>query len=133
MAKIMQAEDEIEDAIKKFIPKKYQPDVMSVGSSDDMNHLKQLLSNTVTAAHADTCTALDRVVEEADALLARLKKAVEAHKQMLQNEGQGIAVKLESAVQELTRTVEWAERQGPSLRNPELRPEEPKMLEPPAA
>ena len=91
-----------------------------LGNSTDMTKVRELLSNAVTAAHDDTCTALDKVVEDARSLLDRITKTVEKHKKALQEEGQKIAVQLEASVQELSRTVEWVEKQGPKLRNPQM-------------
>ena len=51
------------------------------------------------------CRALDRIVEEATALLDRICKRVDAHKQKLENEGQKIAQELEASLQILTATV----------------------------
>lgn len=95
-----------------------------VGNSTDMGRVKELLRNAVTAAHDDAGKALDKVLEEATELLARITKKVEEHKKALQDEGQRIAHDLESAVQELKRTVEWVEKQGPALRNPKLEQKE---------
>lgn len=95
-----------------------------IGNSIDMGRVQELLSNAVTAAHDDTGKALDKVRREAHVLMQRIDEAVDKHKQLLQTEGQKIATMLESAVQELTRTVEWVEGQSPKLRNPQLEPKE---------
>lgn len=91
-----------------------------VTNSADMDKIKQMLANAVTAAHDDAGKALDKVLQEARELMKRIEDRVTAHKKMLNEEGQRIAVSLESAVQELTNTCKWVEQQGPKLRNPQL-------------
>jgi uncharacterized protein YicC (UPF0701 family) len=82
---------------------------------------EEIVKNAITQAHGDTCRALDRIVEEATALLDRIRKRVDLHKQKLENEGQKIAQELEASLQILTATVEWVEKQQPQLRHPQLR------------
>lgn len=118
--------DTLEDDIREFIPKK----ATGIGNSTDMNRVKELLHNGVTAAHKDTCNALDKIVADATELMNRLMNAVNEHKHMLEEEGQKIAVQLEGAIQELTRTVEWVEKQGPNLRNPQYNPPQRSLPQP---
>jgi hypothetical protein len=87
--------------------------------SADLQKVQQLLTNGITHAHEDTCIALDKVVNEAQQLFSRISSAADHHKNMLRREGQEMARKLEGAVLELRRTVEWVEQQCPKLHEPE--------------
>ena len=97
-----------------------------IGNSTDMQKAKQIVENTITAAHASTAKALDSVVAEIQALADRAKRDVEAYKTGLESGGQEIAVKLEATMQTITRTVEWIEKHTPDLRNPKLEPAQEK-------
>jgi len=107
----------VEDTIREAI----QTEGINRGNSANMSHIEEIVKNAITQAHGDTCRALDRIVEEATALLDRICKRVDAHKQKLENEGQKIAQELEASLQILTATVEWVEKQQPQLRHPQLR------------
>ena len=109
---------EFEQEIKKIAVTAAATKQAAVKSSD-MEKIQQLLSNGVTYAHEDTCQALDKVCAEAQDLFSRISSAVDHHKNMLRREGQEIARKLEGAVLELRRTVEWLEQQTPKLRDPQ--------------
>ncbi len=89
-------------------------------NSADMTKAREVLSNGVTQAHGDACTALDKIVEDARVLFEKITGKVEERKKKLQEEGQKIAEELEAAMRELTRTLEWVEKQGPRLRKPEM-------------
>jgi uncharacterized protein YicC (UPF0701 family) len=119
--KSVKPEPSLEQEIGREV--KTLPPRQDVGNSIDMARVQTLLATAVTAAHDDTGKALDKVREEARALMQRIDEAVDAHKKMLQSEGQRIAMLLKSSVQELTKTVEWMETQSPKLRNPKLEPE----------
>jgi hypothetical protein len=92
----------------------------TIGNSTGMKQAQHILNNTVTAAHDDACKAVDAKVEEGRALMARLERAAENHKARLKEGGQKIALDMESAMQALSRTVEWFEKQAPDLHNPKL-------------
>lgn len=110
-------EDEIADEVRKYAPKQQRA---GVGNSGDMEKVRQLITNAVTTAHEDAGRAMDNVLAEARNLMERIEDAVDAHKKELFDRGQKIAVSLDSAVQELTRTIQWVEKQSPMLRDPKL-------------
>jgi ABC-type transporter Mla subunit MlaD len=110
--------NEIENEIGTMVAKQQPQPRRAIGNSSDMARIQELVSNAITAAHDDTGKALDKVLEEARGLLNRITAAVEQHKKTLQEQGQKIAADLESTVQELKRTCEWVEKQGPNLRSP---------------
>jgi uncharacterized protein YicC (UPF0701 family) len=93
-----------------------------IGNSTDMQKAKAMVNNTVTAAHTDTCKALDKVVAEIRGLAERAARDVDEYKKALQSGGQEVAVMLEATMQTITRTVEWIEKATPALRNPKLEP-----------
>ena len=115
---------DIEEEIGKIAQQQAIPALLQrsrdIGNSVDMQRAQTVLNNTITAAHEDTCKALDKVVGDARDLLDRITKSVDNHKKMLQDEGQKIAVALEAAIHELTNTVKWVETQSPKLRDPKL-------------
>jgi hypothetical protein len=126
---------DLEQEIGKLVVQNTQsplsPRTRDVGNSVDMQRVQKVLNNTVTAAHEDACKAVDKIVADARALVDRVAAAAEAHKERLKQGGQQIALDLESAVQVLTRTVEWVEKQAPNLHNPKI--EEPTDLPNPIA
>jgi hypothetical protein len=91
-----------------------------IGNSTGMKKAQQIVNDAVTAAHDDTCRAIDTQVEECRALLVRIEKGAEAHKTRLKEAGQLIARTNGAAIQELLRTAEWYEKQAPNLREPKL-------------
>src|SRR5215472_15237038 len=79
-----------------------------------------IINNTLTAAHGDTIKVLHAMRDECHALVARVDKLVDEHEAMLESKGQSMAHVLESAMQELKRSVAWFEEQTPRLENPKL-------------
>jgi hypothetical protein len=114
-------EEIVSDEVLRYAPKHARD------SGEDMKRVQGVLSDGVTAAHHEACERVDRAVDQARALLDRLVIAAEAHKARLRQEGQDIAVKLQAAIQELTKTVEWAEQRGLALRSPELALPKPEL------
>jgi uncharacterized protein YaaQ len=121
---VREAVANLEQEIGKLAASEYPGRSRDVGNSADMQRVKQIVENAVTAAHKDTCRALDKVVAEIQEMANRAKKDVEEYKRGLESGGQDIAVLLEATMQQCKRTVEWIEKVTPDLRHPKLEQKE---------
>lgn len=92
----------------------------SLGSSEAMTKVTDLLKNSVTTAHDDTCAAVERVLADAGKMMDRLSMAVHDHNTRLREDGQRIAHQLEAALQALTNAVIWVEDHTPKLLDPKV-------------
>jgi hypothetical protein len=119
---VREAVANLEQEIGKLAASEYkQPErTRDIGNSADMQRVKQIVANSVTAAHADTCKALDKFVAEIRTMANRAEKDVEEYKKGLESGGQEIAVRLEATMQTVTLTVETIEKLTLALRNPTL-------------
>ena len=103
--------------------------VRNLGTSDSMSKVTNLLKNSVTKAHDETCAAVDRVLADAGKMMDRLTMAVHDHNTMLRENGQRIAHELEAALQALTHAVTWVENHTPKLLDPKVDQNEPEVTD----
>ena len=103
----------------------------ALNNAENMQKAQHIINNTLTAAHGDTIKVLHAMRDECHALVARVDKLVDEHEAMLESKGQSMAHVLESAMQELKRSVAWLEEQTPRLVEPKL--EAPALPKPDAA
>jgi len=94
--------------------------VPALNNADNMHKAQQIINNGLTAAHRDTIKVMHALRDECHALVARVDKLVDEHEAMLNSKGNEIAIVLESAMNELKRSVAWFEEQMPRLADPKL-------------
>jgi len=121
---------ELEDELR-MLTRKVERTVPALNNAENMQKAQHIINNTLTAAHGDTIKVLHKMRDECHALVARVDKLVDEHEAMLESKGQSMAHVLESAMQELKRSVAWLEEQTPRLENPKL--EAPALPKPDAA
>jgi uncharacterized protein YicC (UPF0701 family) len=120
---VANVEDEISKLVQAEVPfatRESAERTRDIGNSHDMQKTNVVMNNAITAAHEDTCKALDKAMAEIKAMTARCEKGVEEYKQGVRSGGQEIAVMLESTMQTVTKAVAWVEEVIPTLRNPRL-------------
>jgi hypothetical protein len=91
-----------------------------IGNSHDMKKVQQLVNNSITAAHDDTCKVLDKFVAEIRAMAEEAERDVEEYKKTFQSNGQEIAARMEARMHTITNTVATIEQLTLALRKPEL-------------
>lgn len=109
-------------AAKEYAPK---PRERMMKNSRELIEARELLKTAITDAHADTCRAVDRRMEEVMSLVAKLKKAADDYKTKSNRDCQEVVYSMESSMQVLARDMEWFEKTEPSTRNPQLTKQEP--------